>query len=159
MRLPPKHVFLSPGGGQVRMRAIVLGSILVLLLNVVATTAGASDQTAVDEATKAADRWLKLVDAGDYKQSWDTASSLLKNAVTEDQWAQQVGTVRKPLGALVSRKLKSAQHATSLPGAPDGKYVVIQYESVFQNKSAAVETVTPMLDQDGQWRVSGYFIR
>jgi hypothetical protein len=141
------------------MRAIVLGSILVLLLNVVATTAGASDQTAVDEATKAADRWLKLVDAGDYKQSWDTASSLLKNAVTEDQWAQQVGTARKPLGALVSRKLKSTQYATSLPGAPDGKYVVIQYESVFQNKSAAVETVTPMLDQDGQWRVSGYFIR
>ncbi|HXM34427.1 MAG TPA: DUF4019 domain-containing protein [Pyrinomonadaceae bacterium] len=141
------------------MRAIVLGSILVLLLNVVATTAGASDQTAVDEATKAADRWLKLVDAGDYKQSWDTASSLLKNAVTGDQWAQQVGTARKPLGALVSRKLKSAQYATSLPGAPDGKYVVIQYESVFQNKSAAVETVTPMLDQDGQWRVSGYFIR
>jgi hypothetical protein len=141
------------------MRAIALGSILVLLLNVVATTAGASDQTAVDEATKAADRWLKLVDAGDYKQSWDTASSLLKNAVTEDQWAQQVGTARKPLGALVSRKLKSTQYATSLPGAPDGKYVVIQYESVFQNKSAAVETVTPMLDQDGQWRVSGYFIR
>ena len=141
------------------MRAIVLGSILVLLLNVVATTAGASDQTAVDEATKAADRWLKLVVAGDYKQSWDTASSLLKNAVTGDQWAQQVGTARKPLGALVSRKLKSTQYATSLPGAPDGKYVVIQYESVFQNKSAAVETVTPMLDQDGQWRVSGYFIR
>ena len=141
------------------MRAIALGSILVLLLNVVATTARAADQTAVDEATRAADRWLKLVDAGDYKQSWDTASSLLKNAVTEDQWAQQVGTARKPLGALVSRKLKSTQYATSLPGAPDGKYVVIQYESVFQNKSAAVETVTPMLDQDGQWRVSGYFIR
>jgi len=141
------------------MRAIALGSILVLLLNVVATTARAADQTAVDEATRAADRWLKLVDAGDYKQSWDTASSLLKNAVTEDQWAQQVGTARKPLGALVSRKLKSAQYATSLPGAPDGKYVVIQYDSVFQNKSAAVETVTPMLDQDGQWRVSGYFIR
>jgi hypothetical protein len=141
------------------MRAIVLGSILVLLLNVVATTARASDQAAVDEATKAADRWMKLVDAGDYKQSWDMASSLLKNAVTEDQWAQQVGTARKPLGALVSRKLKSAQYATSLPGAPDGKYVVIQYESVFQNKSAAVETVTPMLDQDGQWRVSGYYIR
>jgi hypothetical protein len=99
------------------------------------------------------------VDAGDYKQSWDTASSLFRNAVTEDQWADQVGSVRKPLGALVSRKLKSAHYANSLPGAPDGKYVVIQYDSVFQNKSAAVETVTPMLDKDGQWRVSGYYIR
>jgi len=143
----------------VRTRSIVLGSIFVLLLNFVTTTARAADQAAIDEATKAADRWLKLVDAGDYKQSWDTASSLFKNAVTADQWAQQVGSARKPLGALVSRKLKSAQYATTLPGAPDGKYVVIQYDSVFQNKSAAVETVTPMLDKDGQWRVSGYFIR
>ena len=142
-----------------RTRSIVLGSILVLLFNFVTTTARAADQAAVDEATKAADRWLKIVDAGDYKQSWDTASSLFKNAVTADQWAQQVGSVRKPLGALVSRKLKSAQYATSLPGAPSGKYVVIQYDSVFQNKSDAVETVTPMLDKDGQWRVSGYFIR
>jgi hypothetical protein len=68
-------------------------------------------------------------------------------------------SARKPLGALVSRKLKSAQYATSLPGAPDGQYVVIQYDTVFQNKSAAVETVTPMLDKDGHWRVSGYYIR
>jgi hypothetical protein len=143
----------------VRTRSIVLGSILVLLFNFVTTTARASDQAAVDEATRAADRWLKLVDAGDYKQSWNTACSLFRNAVTADQWAQQVGSVRKQVGALVSRKLKSAQYATSLPGAPSGKYVVIQYDSVFQNKSDAVETVTPMLDKDGQWRVSGYFIR
>jgi len=128
-------------------------------LNVVTTSVRAADQAAVDEATKAADQWLKLVDNGDYKQSWETASTIFKNAVTEDQWAQQVGSARKPLGALVSRKLKSAQYATSLPGAPDGKYVVIQYDSTFQNKRAAVETVTPMLDQDGKWRVSGYYIR
>jgi len=49
--------------------------------------------------------------------------------------------------------------AQTLPGAPDRKYVTIQIESVFENKSAAVETVTPMLDPDGVWRVSGYYIR
>ena len=142
-----------------KSRAVVLGSVPVLLFSFITTTAPAADQAAVDEATKAADGWLKLVDNGDYKQSWETASSLFRNAVTEDQWAKQVGSAREPLGALVSRKLKSAQYATSLPGAPDGKYVVIQDDTVFQNKSAAVETVTPMLDKDGQWRVSGYFIR
>ena len=60
---------------------------------------------------------------------------------------------------LVSRKLKSTQFATSLPGAPDGEYVVIQFEASFGNKRASVETVTPMLEKDGQWRVSGYFIK
>lgn len=58
-----------------------------------------------------------------------------------------------------SRKLKSATYTKTLPGAPDGEYVVIQYDSSFVNKKSAVETVTPMLDKDGKWRVSGYFIR
>jgi len=36
---------------------------------------------------------------------------------------------------------------------------VIQYESVFANKKSAVETVTPMLEPDGTWHVSGYYIK
>ena len=52
----------------------------------------------------------------------------------------------------------ASTYTTSLPGAPDGEYVVLQYESEFQRKKYAIETVTPMLD-DGQWRVSGYYIR
>jgi hypothetical protein len=66
---------------------------------------------------------------------------------------------RQPLGKLVSRKLKSATYTKTAPGAPDGEYVVIQYETSFADKASAVETITPMLDKDGQWRVSGYFIK
>lgn len=50
-------------------------------------------------------------------------------------------------------------YTKKLPGAPDGEYVVIQYESSFEHKQSAVETVTPMLDKDGKWRVSGYYIK
>ncbi len=48
---------------------------------------------------------------------------------------------------------------TSMPGAPDGEYVIIQFESSFANKKSAVETVTPMKDENGVWRVSGYYIK
>ena len=84
---------------------------------------------------------------------------MFRNAVTEEQWKQKAAAARKPLGRLVSRKRKLAHYATSLPGAPDGQYVVIQYENSFENKKSAVETVTPMMDKDGQWRVSGYYIK
>jgi ribosomal protein S17E len=40
-----------------------------------------------------------------------------------------------------------------------GEYVVIQFETSFENKKTAVETVTPMMDKDGIWRVSGYYIK
>lgn len=36
---------------------------------------------------------------------------------------------------------------------------MIQFKTVFENKKAAIETVTPKLDSDGNWRVSGYYIR
>ena len=31
--------------------------------------------------------------------------------------------------------------------------------AAFENKASAVETVTPMLDTDGIWRISGYYIK
>lgn len=102
---------------------------------------------------------MALVDAGAYGQSWEEAAAYFKEAVKKTHWNQNATAVRKPLGAVVSRLLKSATYATSLPGAPDGKYVVIQFSSSFQNKAAATETVTPMLDTNGQWRVSGYYIK
>lgn len=118
-------------------------------------TSAAKAEAAAKEAAKG---WLKLVDAGDYAASWRQAAALFKEAVTESQWQQAAKAVRGPLGKLVSRKLKSATYATSLPGAPDGHYVVLQYDSAFEHKASAVETVTMMLDE-GAWRASGYFIK
>ncbi len=114
---------------------------------------------ATSQAQKAAESWLALVDQHSYADSWEQAASIFRGAVSKQQWQKAVGSVRDPMGKVVSRKLKSAQFTTTLPGAPDGKYVVIQYETSFENKKSAVETITPMLDKDGQWRVSGYFVR
>jgi Protein of unknown function (DUF4019) len=46
----------------------------------------------------------------------------------------------------------------SLPNAPAGEYVVIQYETQFEHKANAIETVTPLREKNGSWKVSGYFI-
>ena len=132
-------------------------ALMLILCFALIAPACAQDNTKAAEA--ASDAWLRFVDSGDYSQSWMEASSLFKAAVTEKQWEQKITAARQPLGALISRKLKSAKYTTTLPGAPDGQYVVIQYDTSFANKKAAIETVTPMLDKDGQWRVSGYFIK
>jgi hypothetical protein len=140
----------------------ILASVLVLatICACIACPAQAEDRNAaVQQATKAAESWLSLVDQEKYAESWNQAASFFKDHVSSDRWAQMASAARKPLGALVSRKFKLATYATRLPGAPDGQYVVIQYHTEFANKKSAVETVTPMLDTDGQWHVSGYYIR
>ena len=110
-------------------------------------------------AQKAAESWLALVDAGKYSQSWNEAASFFKERVTAQQWESAVKSVREPLGKLESRKLMHTQYTKTMPGAPDGEYVILQFETSFANKKSAIETVTPMKDKDGQWRVSGYYIK
>lgn len=111
------------------------------------------------KAVAAAKAWLALVDAGSYNESYDTAAALFKGALTQDAWAKALTASRTPLGAVQSRTLAATQSTTSLPGAPDGKYVVMQYRTVFAQKASALETLTVMLDKDGVWRVAGYFIK
>jgi hypothetical protein len=133
--------------------------LLVLSLSLMGSLAEAQNTKKEKAAVTAAEQWLLLVDEGKYDQSWREAAEYFKNAVSQDEWHQSLQAVRSPLGKLVSRKVKTQVYKTSLPGAPDGEYVVIQFETSFKKKKAAVETVTPMMDEDDVWRVSGYYIK
>ena len=118
-----------------------------------------ADEPAEQAAQAASQRWLALVDNGKYAESWEGAAEYFKNAVPKEQWERAMAAFRIPLGGVVSRKLKSMNYTSTLPGAPDGEYVVIQYDTSFENKRSALETITPMLDKEGKWRVSGYYIK
>jgi len=140
------------------MKRIALCS-LILCLCLCASPAAAQDSEKEKAAVAAAETWLSLVDAGKYDQSWDVAAGFFRNAVTKPHWVQSLQGTRDPLGKLVSRKILNTSAKTSLPGAPDGQYLVIQFETSFANRKSAIETVTPMIEKDGSWRVSGYYIK
>ena len=137
--------------------ACALG-VLVLGLSLWCIAVHAEDNFAIG-ATAAAETWLGHVDAGDYAGSWHEASAYMQGAITEQAWVASLHGVRTPLGKLLSRQLKKAQHTQSMPGAPDGDYVVMQFDTRFENKQAAVETVTFMQEQHGTWKAVGYYIK
>ena len=117
------------------------------------------DAGAEKAATSAAQMWLAVIDNGDYAQSWRNSSAFFQSAVTEEKWEAAMKTFRMPLGNLVSRELKSAKATAGLPGAPAGQYVVMQFETSFAGNKTAIETVTFILEKDGQWKSCGYFIK
>jgi len=137
------------------MRSLLVVLLFMLALNTTALCQDKGEKAATESAT----RWLAQVDSGNYAASWETAAPMFKQAVSQDQWAHMLQAKRAPMGKVLTRTLKSAVYTTTLPGAPDGQYVVIVYESSFEHKKSAIETVTPSLGKDGQWRVSGYYIR
>jgi hypothetical protein len=134
-------------------------ALCVIALSTWAPPIAASDEHSEAAATSAAVAWLALVDAGNYAESWNAAATGFRQSITQDAWQSSAARVRGPLGAFKSRELQSATFRNSLPGAPDGEYVVIRFAASFANKAAAIETVTPKKDDDGTWRVAGYYIK
>lgn len=154
--------FTSPSVRRHLARAATRAATLVagaFLLAAMASRARADEGEGVPKATSAAKTWLALTDGGKYGESWGKAAAMFQAAITRAAWENALGNVRAPLGAVRSRKLKSASFTHDLPRAPKGDYVVIEYDTDFESKPGAVETVTPMLEKDGSWKVSGYYIR
>jgi hypothetical protein len=138
-----------------------LRRIVVMALMALALPARAQEQQEdfdARPATDAADRWLAMVDAGRYGESWEAASPNFQEAIKRVQWEVAVQDARGKVGTLMRRKLRSAKSTLNPPNSPPGEYVVIQNDSVFSNRQVATETVTLMKQKDGGWRVAGYFI-
>ena len=146
--LKSKHVF-----------GLAVKFICISMILLIAVSASTASETKNQDAIDAALVQLDLVDNGKYEESWDRASEYFISSVPKEDWERMISAARNPLGKVISRKLKSHQYTTSLPGAPDGEYVVIQFDTSFESKKSAIETITPMKDSDGEWRVSGYYIK
>jgi len=111
------------------------------------------------EAVEAAQKWLALIDAGKAGVAWDVAAPYLKSAVTRPKWIAGMRDARKPYGKLVSRRATKFARAHTMPGAPDGDYAIIEFETVFANGKRATEHLTWTIEGGDAWRVAGYYIR
>lgn len=119
----------------------------------------AQEQEIPPKAQAATLQWLKLADAGEYAATWEQAAGLFKTAVAKVDWERAVQQVREQLGKVTSREPKASEFRRSMPGVPDGEYVVSQFDTRFEHKADAEETVTVRKDEDGVWRVAGYYVK
>jgi hypothetical protein len=117
-----------------------------------------SEKNKINDAVSSIQIWLEKVDSGSYSESWSLTGKMFKSQLSDNKWAETLEKSRKPLGEKITRKLKSSKFNTSLPGVPDGEYVVVQFTSKFTKKQKAIETVTTVLE-DEQWKVVGYYLK
>ncbi|UTY56045.1 DUF4019 domain-containing protein [Massilia sp. erpn] len=135
-----------------------LSSLILSAACLFSAAAGAANAPEVDDAQKAAQSWLAVADPGNYASTWDGAAKLFQHGVSKEEWVKALSSLRPGLGQVNSRKLKSGQYSKSLPGLPDGDYVIVQYDTEFEKRAKSIETVTLLREADGAWRVAGYFI-
>jgi Protein of unknown function (DUF4019) len=145
----------TPSGRQCLDRKhFAIGIVALAFAACLSSGVGAQPSIAPDAAAKT---WLSFVDGADYAKSWDRAGTPLRARITSKDWRAKVAPVREPIGAIMERKFLNVTVSSTMPGLPDGKYVVIQYNSRFAKKTAVIETVE-MVTEDNRWTVIGYFI-
>jgi len=144
---------------RTRFRNATLAGALALLPGAGASALAQDEAKAEAEARTSAQAWLALLDDQQYAETWAQAGAILQGAVSQDEWTRKLSVTLGPLGKVKSRSVRSTEYSTTMPGVPDGEYVVVIYDTEFQKKQTAVETVPLMKEDDGMWRVSGYWIR
>jgi hypothetical protein len=132
---------------------------LALAAAITALSAMGAEELDIAPAMTAAQAWLTRVDAGSYGESWDESAAYFQEKVPKVQWQTSLDTKRTPLGGMVARKIRKATYARALPNAPEGEYVVIEFDTAFENLPQSTETVTSMRGKDGSWKVAGYLIK
>ena len=112
---------------------------------------------AQDEVQQVADGWLALLDESDMAQSYEAASQLLRDQVTQEQWEQSIGSARGQSGALESRTFTAVRQVPAPPQAPPGEYAAAQYLAKYANFEA--QEMVVFFKEDGTWKPAGYFVQ
>jgi hypothetical protein len=106
--------------------------------------------------------WLAIVDSGKYAESWEKAADSFQRTISKEEWVARLEKVRRPLGKVISRKLRSLKFPCKLRSLKDaavGTRVEQKFNTSFDGLLAAMETSTCSKQPDGSWRITGYLIR
>lgn len=118
----------------------------------------AAAQTPAEEAARQMEAWLRMMDAGQYAESWQGFAAPVRGMMTAQQWEASLRQARAPFSGTVARR--TVQYAESMPqpaGAPAGEYARIFFATEFSGGASVRETVAAMKEADA-WRAVGYFI-
>lgn len=85
--------------------------------------------------------FLQQLDQGQQDNAWQAMSSLFQVFNDPTKWKTRQQVIRTSYGSLLSRRLISISYRPVFRYSPDGDYVVIQFQSIYQNKADSRETV------------------
>lgn len=123
----------------------------------VATDAAITETTKnKEDSAKAAQEWLAIVDKGNFADSWENGSVVMKLRIPKNTWVTLLEAMHKGKGNTIERKILEQRPAVDPKGLPQGEYMVIVYNTKFSNKADAKELVTLVLESSGQWKVLTY---
>ena len=119
--------------------------------------ARAERRASENDARVAAEKWLKLLDDGDYEEAFEFEAQDFRMRQTQAQFVRYMQARRVPFGKTLGRTFVGAANIKKFVGVPEGNYESILFKTAFENKSPTAERVI-LVEQSVGWRVIDYRI-
>lgn len=129
--------------------------VLFMLAILAGCQGGDSSQKNESAATAAAQKWLAMLDQGNYTDAWQASADAIKSQGTQTQFADVMKRQRGPMGKLLSRTVEYAHYGKNPPNFPPGEYVEVKFKSSFEN-AKSVEELVQLVKTGDTWKVGAY---
>ena len=139
------------------MKKLLIFFITLLSLNNI--SAQKYIQTYIKDANKVGTKWWGEVNSGEYENSYNKLSDILKSRFTLEEWTNQISTLMNEFGNIKTRDVKNTYFQSKLEGFEDGFYVTIEYSVKYSKTRNHSENLllkqSDQLDSDGkfEWRI------
>ena len=104
-------------------------------------------------------KWLALIDDGDFQGSWNNLSQLAKSFLQWEDYRRATANFRSERGGVYERVLKRVWYTPDWPHSPKGDYLGVEYESRMRFDKDRVIELTVLAYEDGKWRVLAHQFR
>lgn len=115
--------------------------------------APSATRSEAEAAARSAERFLELIDAGRWPESYAATGTEFRRLNTLKAWTDVSARLRPPLGTLVTRDITSNEY---VPAPPAG-YRLVKFRSAYANGTNQTESVS-LAWEDGAWKVAGIVI-
>ena len=110
---------------------------LLAIATLLTAAAAWADDGELESAQELALSWLSLTDNQQFETSWNDASTFFQAAISESHWTSSVNAARSSFGRLKTRTITASTFSKTLLGAPNGNYIVFQFDTVFEKQVSA----------------------
>ncbi|WP_285712235.1 helix-turn-helix domain-containing protein [Erythrobacter oryzae] len=115
--------------------------------------APSATRSEADAAARSAERFLELIDAGQWAESYAATGAEFRRLNSLKAWTDVSARLRPPLGAVLTRDVTSNEF---VPAPPAG-YRLVKFRSAYAGGTTQTESVS-LASEDGAWKVAGIVI-
>jgi len=112
--------------------------------------------TYIKDANKVGLSWLNDINHNQYENAYKLLSKEVKVMVGKEPWIALINELMLEFGNLESRTVKQKYFQSQMEEMEDGFYVVIEYDSQYENTKDHTEHLLLKQNDKAKWEIANY---